>query len=213
MEPKNLRKKKNSNRCPKAQFPIISTISGPYKFTGTYNGCTVFLEKQSEMEKVHMMGFFGKASLSRSFPTFNNKEIIILRQRQYDFRNNILEKYEDTFKDYDEKNVCVIDDSESDTEDYMKKLKPCLKKQKIPVVEHLCLLLEEAYFLMKEKECLRIQQKKGEFLDCETIWKLFSKSQNYFIASYAAYKYFRMRNWIVKSGLKFGGDFCKYCAY
>lgn len=211
MEPRPPKRKKNCRGTPGPLFPIIETISGPYKFKARFNGFSVIVDKQADMEKINSMGSYGKANLSRTFPTFNKKETIILRKRLYDKRNETLERYSNNFKYCDDKNIIIVSDSDSEEEleNYVKKLKPVLKKQKVPIVESLCMLLEEAYFLMYDKQCLNIYDSNDELLDANKTWTIFANTQDTFVANYIVYNYFRTRNWVVKSGLKYGGDFCK----
>ncbi|KAF4524482.1 hypothetical protein B566_EDAN013097 [Ephemera danica] len=46
-------------------------------------------------------------------------------------------------------------------------------------------------------------------LNPEIAWQLFSITQESFASRYVIYHYFRAHNFVVRSGLKFGGDFCK----
>lgn len=41
-------------------------------------------------------------------------------------------------------------------------------------------------------------------------WRLFSKSQPFFVTTYVAYHFYRSHNWCVKSGLKLGVEFVLY---
>lgn len=211
MEPKPPKRKKRSRGTPGTFFPIIETISGPYKFTAKFNGFNVVVDKQFDMEKINSMGSYGKGNLSRNFPVFNKKETILLRKRVYDERNKILEINPDSFKQYDERNVLIVEDSDSEVEvdEYIKNLKPILKKQKISVNESVFLLLEEAYFLMYDKKCLNIFTNDDNMLNEDSAWSLFANAQNMFIANYIVYSHFRTRNWVLKPGLKYGGDFCR----
>lgn len=42
------------------------------------------------------------------------------------------------------------------------------------------------------------------------MWNTFQNVQPFFVERYATYHYFRARGWVVKPGLKYGGDFCKH---
>ena len=74
--------------------------------------------------------------------------------------------------------------------------------------ETLHLSLEEAFFLSYSLGCLQV--KYGEkFLNLNELWDLFQHTSSSFISKYVVYHHFRIEGWIVKSGVKFGSDFCK----
>lgn len=79
-----------------------------------------------------------------------------------------------------------------------------------PIDETLALLPEEAFFLHYSLRCLRVLNfdQTHEFSTNELLTK-FCDSDAKFIERFAVYQYYRAKNWVVKSGLKFGGDFCK----
>lgn len=70
--------------------------------------------------------------------------------------------------------------------------------------------MEEAFFLHHTLKCLRIMDLDDRELQTEDILKKFCSVKPDFIIKYVAYVFLRSKNWIVKSGLKFGGDFCKF---
>ncbi|XP_055595921.1 uncharacterized protein LOC129746337 [Uranotaenia lowii] len=76
--------------------------------------------------------------------------------------------------------------------------------------ENLALSFEEAYFLLHELRCLEVQALDESVLDEFQLLEKFTKVKRFFIAHYVAFMYFRAKNWIVKSGIKFGGDFLLY---
>lgn len=77
------------------------------------------------------------------------------------------------------------------------------------VVEHLYLMLEEAFFLTFVLECLTVLY-QNKSMNVNEMWEKFQQAQPYFIEKYIAYHYYRSRGWVVKSALKFGGDFGKF---
>ena len=74
------------------------------------------------------------------------------------------------------------------------------------VVEHLYLMLEEAFFLSFVLECLTVLY-QSKAMNVEEMWQKFQVVQPYFVERYITYHYYRSRGWVVKSALKFGGDF------
>ncbi|KAF6207577.1 hypothetical protein GE061_016024 [Apolygus lucorum] len=90
-------------------------------------------------------------------------------------------------------------------------LKPRLKTELIEtVVEVLHLTLEEAFFLSYGLGCLQIFNLVENELSPEVQWELFRTAQSDFVESYVAYHHYRAKGWIVKSGLKYGGNFLLY---
>lgn len=105
--------------------------------------------------------------------------------------------------------VIVLRDSDSEKDDYFKDLKPKLHIDQSSLQENLVLTLQEAYFLAYGLGCLQILDESEKPLDLDATWQLFSKTQNDFCIKYIVYHYYRSKGWIVKPGIKFGGDFRK----
>uniref|UniRef100_A0A182Y5W8 tRNA-intron lyase n=1 Tax=Anopheles stephensi TaxID=30069 RepID=A0A182Y5W8_ANOST len=78
------------------------------------------------------------------------------------------------------------------------------------VNEPLCLFLEEAFFLMHTLNILRVKDLFGKSIDVRAAFERFRKVKQNFLACYSAYLYLKSKNWVIKSGIKFGGDFVIY---
>ncbi|ETN60670.1 hypothetical protein AND_007697 [Anopheles darlingi] len=76
--------------------------------------------------------------------------------------------------------------------------------------EPLSLFLEEAFFLMHKLNILRVKTIAGTELSVSEAFAKFRSIKKDFVASYCAYLYLKSKNWVVKCGLKFGGDFVIY---
>lgn len=76
--------------------------------------------------------------------------------------------------------------------------------------ETLLLFPEEAFFLQHSLKCLEIRRKDGSVMSSEEFLTEFSSINPLFISSFIGYLYLRSRNWVVKSGIKFGGDFREF---
>lgn len=181
----------------------------PIKFMGIFNGLCVIVDKVEEMEKIYYNGFFGKGNLSRGFTRFrkNSEKPDVIRKRQYERRKEWAKKYVEKGK---VSKIIVVPDSDSDEEDdvYFTNLKVDYQTDCNLVKETLNLNLEEALFLCNSLECLNVYN--GEkLMSGGELWEMFCKMDRYFVQNYATYFYFRSKNWVVKSGIKFGGDFCK----
>lgn len=109
--------------------------------------------------------------------------------------------------------LLVLPDSDSDYEGYLENACPRLEEEQFAVQETLHLTLEEAFFLSFGLGCLQVIDLFGNCLSLDGIWQLFCKSQKDFIQKYVTYHYFRSKGWVVKPGIKFGGDFCKFNFY
>ncbi|XP_034474449.1 tRNA-splicing endonuclease subunit Sen2-1 [Drosophila innubila] len=76
--------------------------------------------------------------------------------------------------------------------------------------ETLLLGLEEACMLCYFLEALEIRDLSGSKLNFETYLKWALEYDDKFVYKLAAYLYLKSKNWIIKSGIKFGGDFLIY---
>ncbi|CAH0563999.1 unnamed protein product [Brassicogethes aeneus] len=191
----------------KHNYPLPIILKGGneiYKFQGLYNGFCVEVTDDEEVRNLVSMGYFGKANLSRSFPNFVNKEKVeILRERQFKRRKH--------WGGGKTKKVLVVNDSDSDIEinEYLKEITPKYEIDSSNIKEKLFMGLEEAFFLASAVKCLNITHNNNILCDDE-IWNLFSKENNLFQENYVVYYYYRSKNWVVKPGIKFGGDFLLY---
>lgn len=107
--------------------------------------------------------------------------------------------------------VVVLRDSDSEEEELViDKLEARLVKNPYPVPEHLHLTLEEAFFLSYALGCLQVLDLSGRVMTLKEEWETFCASDTEFVQKYVAYHHFRGKGWVVKSGLKYGGDFLLY---
>ncbi|XP_065206412.1 tRNA-splicing endonuclease subunit Sen2 [Planococcus citri] len=181
-------------RCafaPKAPFPVNiydqdDEDEQPH-YNGTFNGLSIVIEKRESMEALYTMGYFGKGSLSQAYPAFNQRK----RKR--------LEKI---IKINGNNHSSGVDDTKNKQTDV-------LISEGNHVVEYLHLMLEEAFFLSFVLECLTVQHQNSA-MKVEEMWEKFQQVQPYFVERYVTYHYYRSRGWVVKSALKFGGDFVLY---
>lgn len=80
-----------------------------------------------------------------------------------------------------------------------------------PIEETLALLPEEAFFLHYSLRCLRVMNfEQTHELTTHEMLEKFCNNDEKFIQKFVVYHYYRSKNWVVKSGIKFGGEFCKY---
>ncbi|XP_022228067.2 tRNA-splicing endonuclease subunit Sen2-1 [Drosophila obscura] len=76
--------------------------------------------------------------------------------------------------------------------------------------ETLLLGLEESCFLAYYLEVLDIKNLLGTSLDWEGFLKAAQDLNDRFVENLACYLYLKSKNWVIKSGIKFGGDFLIY---
>lgn len=123
-------------------------------------------------------------------------------------------EYNQSLADRSERRMLlVLPDSDSDFEGYLNNACPRLEEEQFHIRETLHLTLEEAFFLSFGLGCLQVIDLFGNCLSLDGMWQLFCKSQKDFIQKYVTYHYFRSKGWVVKPGIKFGGDFCKLNFY
>jgi len=104
--------------------------------------------------------------------------------------------------------LLVLPDSDSDTENYLKNIKPRIENEGFPIREALHLTFEETFFLLFGLGCLQLIHFDGSPLDINSAWLYFCKEKPDFIQKYIVYHYYRSKGWIVKPGIKYGSDFC-----
>lgn len=168
---------------------------------GTFNGFCVFVEDTQEARHILETSCYGKPNLSRGY---DNVKKEIIRKRQFETRQNLADKNNKPEK------IIVLPDSDSEDENYFTlNIKPVYEIDRSDLKERIYLDLPEAYFLNKYKQCLFIYQDE-DLLNFQECWEKFSAEDKYFTQNYICYHHFRRKNWVVKSGLKFGGDFLLY---
>lgn len=109
--------------------------------------------------------------------------------------------------------IVIVPNSDSEEDNYFAKMKPKCCINKIKVQEKLILTLQEAFFLLYGLGCLQIISMDNNILSIEQCWDLFKYTDKRFVPKYVVYHYFRSKGYIVKPGIKFGGDYCKYKLY
>ncbi|XP_017767855.1 PREDICTED: tRNA-splicing endonuclease subunit Sen2 isoform X2 [Nicrophorus vespilloides] len=166
-------------------------------YVGHFDGFRVTVDDGSELNRC---GGFGKANLSRNFPNYRDG---ILRERQFSGRKLALGCEQKPQK------VLVVPDSDAEDADYLSEVKCRYELDRSGFREVVCLGLEESYFLAKDLGCLKVYE-DGSELDAAGMWTKFRETDVDFAQNYAVYKYYRSRNWVVKAGSKFGGDFVLY---
>ena len=94
--------------------------------------------------------------------------------------------------------------------DYVERVQEQRKADPYPVDEHLQLTSEEATYLTMEEDVLQVSSPDGSPVNTETLWTHFLSTNNRFVERYTAYRYYKSKGWVPKSGLKFGVDSLLY---
>lgn len=76
-------------------------------------------------------------------------------------------------------------------------------------IETLLLGLEEACLLAYFLDVLQISDMSGAEMNWQSYLQAALEYDQDFVLKLAAYLYLKSKNWIIKSGIKFGGDFRK----
>ncbi|KAJ0174635.1 hypothetical protein K1T71_009743 [Dendrolimus kikuchii] len=124
-----------------------------------------------------------------------------------DDSNNV---YEITVSSDKTDHIVIVPNSDSEEDDYFANLKPKCCINKIKIQEKLILSLEESFFLIYGLGCLQIVNTDNSLLNIEQCWTLFDLTDKKFIKRYVVYHYFKSKGYVVKPGIKFGGDFLLY---
>ncbi|XP_011547909.3 uncharacterized protein LOC105380109 isoform X2 [Plutella xylostella] len=106
--------------------------------------------------------------------------------------------------------VVIVPNSDSEGENYFENFKPKVSVNRVKLQEKLMLTLQEAFFLVYGLGCLQVVDSESKFLNVDQCWSLFCETDKHFVPKYVAYHYFRSKGYIVKPGLKFGGDYLLY---
>ncbi|XP_076160411.1 tRNA splicing endonuclease subunit 2 isoform X2 [Ptiloglossa arizonensis] len=145
----------------------------------------------------------------------NDKECIESEEKEesYCFENFNFKEDNVCFVNNDadvQNKLLVLPNSDSENENYLKEIKPKIECGSFPVQETLHLTFEETFFLLYGLGCLNVIDFDGNLLDIDSAWHLFCKADKNFVQKYVVYHYFRSKGWVVKPGLKYGGDFLLY---
>ncbi|XP_055539142.1 tRNA-splicing endonuclease subunit Sen2 [Wyeomyia smithii] len=196
----------------------VRSASGAVKFVGTFTGLSVEVNDPEAIKQLALAGCFGQGTRSRSFPaSIHTSHVETVLERQLERRHEWQQKYNFHSRNESGKELRVIgeevEEMLSNGTLHFRELEEDHAKHEIDpfsVTENLSLLLEETIFLAEKLNCLEVKSLDGEVLTTDRLLVTFCSLKKNFLSSYVSYLYLRSKNWIVKSGLKFGGDFLLY---
>lgn len=183
------RKRKARNVVVKV-FPADNTL-----VSGYFNGYDVEVFDVTSIKSLHS-SCFGLNPKPRQMVTFNKRDKM-KKTSEAEFKRRLewKEKFSDPSDEATNEMLLVGDN---------------LVPDPFNIPHSLVLFLEEAFFLHQNLNCLQILNLDDELMETNAIWTQFCKVKERFVECYASYLYLKSKNWVIKSGLKFGGDFCKY---
>lgn len=188
-------------------FPVteISDECNRRQFVGIFTGMSVEVFDANDIQELYENGFYGSgaqakvqtnATKSSSFAT--KSQLIAKKELKKKFGNQ--NPNEVTLK-------VLPDDIEQES---IEELNFTEEADPFPLEESLVLSLEETFFLHHSLRCLKILDfERNSELSTDEFLNICCSLKTNFILYFIVYHYYRSKGWIVKDGLKFGGDFRK----
>lgn len=212
MDPQPKRHKKNLPENCFHPFPIDNIgLESNHKFSGYFTGLNVEIFDGDDIKMIYENGSFGIGSVTQAAPkvlwtgnvapTKVPKEIF---DKKCEWRQQI---------GASDKRICieiVTKSKDVDSDDTKIVLNKPIREDPFHIEETLVLTLEESFFLHYILKCLRVMDVSGTELQTNDILLKFCNLKRHFWTHFVAYLYLRSKNWIVKCGLKFGGDFREF---
>lgn len=204
--------KRHKNDLPESvfhPFPVDGIIpESDHIFSGYFTGINVEIFNVKSIKTIYENGSFGIGSKTQAAPKVLWKGQIApvkvltkIYDKKCEWREQIGSCESNTAIIIDRANA---DDRENDD------LKDSIQIDPFYIEETLVLTLEESFFLHTTLKCLRIMDVDGKVIQTNDILLKYCNLKPHFWTHFVAYSYLRSKNWIVKCGLKFGGDFRKY---
>lgn len=209
MFPQPKRHKKDLSESDFHPFPVDEIISGSSdnKFSGYFTGINVEIFEAESIKKIYENGSFGIGSKTQAAPKVLWKGQIAPSKVTKQIYHKKCE-WREQIGSCESNNEIIIDGSNTDEPETS--TKESVQIDPFHIEESLVLTLEESFFLHSTLKCLKILDIKGKTMETNDILLQFCSLKPKFWTHFVAYSYLRSKNWIVKCGLKFGGDFRKY---
>ena len=179
----------------KGRAPNVYVEPFPNGFTGIayFTGLDIEIFDSETMTKINESGCYGMNPKPRHANSFNNEQgLKTVSDTEYNRRLEWKEKFGGAT---DEEEIVVGG---------------TVAVNPFDIPQSLVLFLEEAFFLHHYIHCLDIRDLNDESIPTELLWSRFCELKKTFVESFVAFLYLKSKNWVVKSGIKFGGDFREY---
>lgn len=171
----------------------VKPFSFDEKVEGVFTGLDVEIFDKNSMKILTESGCYGFNSKPRQTIAFYDKQPIVkISQEEYQRKLEWKEKFgaEESGK------MISVDDQ--------------LHPDPFDIPKSLILLPEEAFFLIHEIKCLEVKDLDDKVVTSDQLWNFYNEAKYDFVDCYVAYLYLKSKNWVIKAGTKFGGNFCKF---
>lgn len=219
----NIRKMNISLSLPKAKkhcpgnvhvnpFPVneISNEWDRRQFIGIFSGMSVEVFDVNDIRELYQNGCYGSVTHIKVQPNLSvltsSKGSLFATKSQINTKKELGRK----LGNQNPSNVTlrVLDDEV--VQESTGEVNFVTETDPFPLEESLVLFLEEAFFLQQSLRCLKIVDfALNSELSTDDFLGVCSTLNKNFVLHFVVYHYYRSKGWIVKSGLKFGGDFRK----
>lgn len=189
-------------------FPVteISDECDRRQFDGIFTGMSVEVFNAADIRELSENGFYGSGARTKVQPKILAQNSLFATNSQY----NAKKKLEKKFGNQNPNEVTLKVLADDVGQNLTGELNFVTKTDPFPLEESLVLSLEEAFFLHNSLRCLRIRNfEQTSETSTEEFLNICCALKKNFILHFVAYHYYRSKGWIVKDGLKFGGDFRK----
>lgn len=169
----------------------VNPFPSGVRAVGYFTGLDVEIFDQTAINQLHESGCFGLNPKPRQ--ANQKKSTKTLTEAEYTRKLEWNERLQDS--SLEQEDVAVASSQVADP---------------FNIPQSLVLFPEEAFFLQHFTDCLQIHDLDDVPISTESLWKKFSELKETFVECYVAYLYLKSKNWVIKSGIKFGGDFRKF---
>lgn len=162
------------------------------KVEGIFTGLDVEIFNKNSMKYLNESGCYGFNSKPRQTIAFYDKQPIV-KVSQEEYQRKL--EWKEKFNAEESGKMISVDEQ--------------LVADPFDIPKSLILFPEEAFFLIHNVKCLEIKDLDENEVTAEKLWKFYCEVKYDFVDCYVAYLYLKSKNWVIKCGTKFGGNFCK----
>lgn len=151
---------------------------------------------EASIQAIHECGCYGLNPKPRQAVKFNRQEKMkTITEGEHKRRIEWKEKFGEELEDSESTEMVHVEDQ--------------VAQNPFEITQSLVLFVEEAFFLHHTIKCLDVRDLDDNRISTEELWSKLCKLKETFVETFVAYLYLKSKNWVIKSGMKFGGDFCK----
>lgn len=164
------------------------------KITAIFTGFCVEVFNESGIKSLQENGSYGQGTKPRQM-TYQHKKMKTISELDYQRRLEWNKKFVDAESEETVEKCIVLDQ---------------IVDNPFEIAQTQVLFLEEAFFLSHNIGCLVILDLDNNQISTQELWNKFNKLKSNFVDCYVAYLYLKSKNWVIKPGIKFGGEFRKF---